>query len=121
MSVGQAVGGGFDPTDYIGVGIGGALVLFSGRLMMRLWTAWGDYATNVNTRSTDSESRADATIEKLAECMAENGGLRASMTHLEEQVEELRTELSGAQRRAIDLEKALMRSLGFEDGRGETE
>lgn len=86
--LGQDVGGDFDPSSLVNVGIGGVLVLLAGRLMSRLWGSWSDYATQVNTRGTVNEERADAMSKELSTVLSEVGGLRVENMYLKEDVAE---------------------------------
>lgn len=94
-----AVGDGFDPSEFVSVGVGGVLVLLAGRLMIRLWSSWSEYATSVNNRGTANEVRADDLHEKLNQLQAENGGLRVENAYLKEDIIDLRAEVVELRRR----------------------
>lgn len=70
MIIVAAEGGGpLDSLDqFVGLGVGGVMLWFVGRQMIRLWSAWGDFAKEATTRSSSDEKRADDLQVKLSEC-----------------------------------------------------
>jgi hypothetical protein len=92
--LGQAATNGFNPADYVNVGIGTVLVLLAGRLMMRLWSGWSEYATQVSARGTASDIRADEAAADLAVCLAECAGMRVEIVYLKQDIANLKQRLA---------------------------
>lgn len=75
--------------NLVGLGIGGLLLMFVGRQMIRLWSAWSEFARTATDRSEDDQARADRLQVLLSEASLARARAETRCDFLEREVERL--------------------------------